>query len=296
MQTIVKADRSEHFLYNSADFPVLAQKGNITSFKGCSALAHWHDDLEFALLLSGTMDYNINGETISVSAGDGIFINTRQLHYNFSSNRTECEYLCVLLHPTLLCANPYVERTFVTPLLQDGALPYRTLQRENSWEGRVLQEIREIYDHRNDKTAALKMQESFFRIWTELFENTPLPDLPPKACSQSLTALKHMVNFLQQHYREKIALADIARAGNVSKTTCCHIFEKYCNQSPVAYLVEYRLRSGIELLRTSDMTVTEVCYEVGFSGASYFSESFKRAFGCSPTEFRKRDETVEQIK
>lgn len=83
-------------------------------------------------------------------------------------------------------------------------------------------------------------------------------------------------------------MEDIAKAGNVSKTGCCGIFQKYVNQSPNAYLIEYRLRNGIELLRTTDMTVTEICYEVGFNGPSYFSESFRKAFGCSPLEYRKK--------
>lgn len=97
-----------------------------------------------------------------------------------------------------------------------------------------------------------------------------------------------MIAYIQKNFREKISLEDIAKAGNVSKTSCCKIFKKYVNQSPNAYLIEYRLRSGLELLRTTDMTVTEICFEVGFNGPSYFSESFHKAFGYSPIEFRRR--------
>ena len=96
-----------------------------------------------------------------------------------------------------------------------------------------------------------------------------------------------MVSFLQKNYKEKVALEDIARVGNVSKTTCCKIFQKYSNQSPLAYLIEFRLRKGMELLQSTDMTVTEICFEVGFSGPSYFSESFRKSFGCTLLEYRK---------
>ena len=43
----------------------------------------------------------------------------------------------------------------------------------------------------------------------------------------------------------------------------------------------------MELLRSSDMTVAEICYEVGFSGPSYFTETFRKKLGCSPSAYRR---------
>ncbi len=88
-----------------------------------------------------------------------------------------------------------------------------------------------------------------------------------------------------------MTLEGIARAGSVSKSTCCKVFHKYSSQSPLNYLIEFRLRKGMELLRSTDMTVTEICYDVGFSSPSYFSESFRRSFGCTPLGYRKTRNT-----
>lgn len=60
--------------------------------------------------------------------------------------------------------------------------------------------------------------------------------------------------------------------------------------------MEFRLRSGIELLNTTDMTVTEISFEVGFCGSSYFCESFKKVFGCSPLQFRKSPRNIDTDK
>ncbi|MCI9604201.1 MAG: helix-turn-helix transcriptional regulator [Ruminococcus sp.] len=94
-------------------------------------------------------------------------------------------------------------------------------------------------------------------------------------------------NTAEEHYREKISLSDIARAGGVGKTSCCAIFRRFVNQTPNACLTDYRLRKGAELLMSTNLTVTEICYEVGFSGGSYFTETFHRCLGCSPGEYRK---------
>ena len=98
-----------------------------------------------------------------------------------------------------------------------------------------------------------------------------------------------MIAFIELHYKEKITLSDIASSGNICKTSCYTIFKKFTGRTPVEYLNFHRLRKSIELMKSTDMTLTQICYESGFSGSSYFAESFRKAFGCSPSEYKKRE-------
>ncbi len=59
------------------------------------------------------------------------------------------------------------------------------------------------------------------------------------------------------------------------------------NQSPTQFIRDYRLQKGKDLLTTSDKTVAEVAFEVGFSDPNYFSRIFSKEFSQTPTEFRK---------
>ena len=288
MQLKVKKDQSEQFLYNTPEFPAYFGQGRVSDFPNYTALCHWHDDVEFSVVLSGSMDYSVNGEIARIHAGEGIFINTRQLHYNFGRDRQEGEYFCVLLHPLLLCASPYVERTFVTPLMNHPALTYKVLQ--GLWGQKICEKLQRLYERQKRPYPQLSIQAGFLEIWEELYQSVPQDEKPVKARNQNLNALKDMIAHIQENYQKKISLQEIAVAGNVSKTSCCKIFQKYVNQSPNAYLIEYRLRNGLELLRDTDMTVTEICFEAGFSGPSYFSECFRKTFGCSPLEFRERSQ------
>ena len=54
------------------------------------------------------------------------------------------------------------------------------------------------------------------------------------------------------------------------------------------YLCAYRIRKGVELLRDTDMTISEIAYACGFSGPSYFSEMFRRDLFTTPTDYRER--------
>lgn len=284
MQISVRDDHSELFTYNTPGFPAYIGQGDVADFPGFSALAHWHDDLEFALMLSGGMEYSVNGRTLRVREGEGIFINTRQVHFNFSREGRSGRYLCALLHPMLLCSSPYVEESFVAPVLSDPEYPCHVFHPDTPWEGEVCGLLREIWEQREDP---LLVQAAFLRIWSLIYRNAPVQKDRPAPRSRDLGTLQEMIAYIQRNHREKLTLMDIARAGNVSRTTCHHIFKKYVDQSPNAYLNEYRLRRGMELLRGTDMTVAEICYETGFRGASYFSESFRKVFGISPMEFRK---------
>lgn len=104
---IINSDASENVAYNHPDFPAYIKKRQLSSYSDFRAVSHWHDDLEFILILDGTMVYNVNGEKIPLQTGEGLFVNSRCLHYGYSGAHTECYFLCLLLSPALLSANTY---------------------------------------------------------------------------------------------------------------------------------------------------------------------------------------------
>ncbi|WEZ86045.1 helix-turn-helix transcriptional regulator (plasmid) [Rhizobium sp. 32-5/1] len=58
-------------------------------------------------------------------------------------------------------------------------------------------------------------------------------------------------------------------------------------EDPYTYVAEHRLQRAADLLRASNLSATEVALECGFASSSHFTVAFKRAFGASPTEFRR---------
>lgn len=284
----IKPDRSERVLYNRADFPAYVRKGQLSAYPNYTAESHWHDDIELILILSGEMHYNINGDIILLKEGEGVFVNARQLHFGFSDNRRDCVFLCVLLHPILLCSSQTVEQSFVNPLLSNEHLSFYHLTDSAPWEQAILSAIREIYAIRNDTVAALKIQRAFLDIWIALCENVISIQKEPRSKNYQLSALKDMLSFIHQQYGSKIYLEDIAASGKMGKTGCCALFKNCLNKTPNEYLTELRLRKAMALLKTTDMTILEISYEVGFSGASYFAETFRKFYHCTPGEYRKQ--------
>lgn len=96
-----------------------------------------------------------------------------------------------------------------------------------------------------------------------------------------------MTGFIQQNYTSRISLKEIAAAGSVGISKCCKLFSRYFSQSPNLYLNQYRLNKSAQLLRETDMTITEIALSTDFGSASYYAESFRKWAGMSPGKFRK---------
>src|SRR5690242_5481341 len=98
----VFSDLSERLNYNLPDFPLYVRKGRLGHFDRYAAACHWHTDLEFILVLDGAMEYYVNGQIVQLARDCGIFVNSKRLHYGFSSDKTDCTFIVVAVHPSLL--------------------------------------------------------------------------------------------------------------------------------------------------------------------------------------------------
>ena len=120
----LKDDRSEIVHYDFEDYPIYIRKALLSSYNNFEAPLHWHDDIEFIAVLQGEMNYNINGEIITLMQNEGVFVNSRQLHFGFSKAKTECDFICVLIHPLMLCVSGAIEQKYVVPLLENQNVSY----------------------------------------------------------------------------------------------------------------------------------------------------------------------------
>ena len=106
------------------------------------------------------------------------------------------------------------------------------------------------------------------------------PDLLPH-----LRAAKDLID---RRYAEPLDLDVLARRAACSRYHFLRAFDAAYGQTPGRYLSGRRIERAQELLRSANLTVTEVCMLVGFSSLGSFSRRFRELVGCSPTEYRRR--------
>jgi AraC-like DNA-binding protein len=87
-------------------------------------------------------------------------------------------------------------------------------------------------------------------------------------------------------YAESLDVSDLAGAAGLSRAHFSREFRRAFGESPHAYLLTRRLERAAALLRSTDRTVTDICFSVGLKSVGSFTTSFTRAYGRSPTSYR----------
>jgi AraC-like DNA-binding protein len=96
------------------------------------------------------------------------------------------------------------------------------------------------------------------------------------------------LQLIHDHPDHAWTLASLAVASGVSRATLARRFTHQLGQPPLAYLTEWRLARAADLLRSTTDTVEHVAHQVGYGNAFAFSTAFKRHYGHSPRDHRRR--------
>lgn len=97
------------------------------------------------------------------------------------------------------------------------------------------------------------------------------------------------MNYIAEHYCDAdISITTIARELGVSEGHLSHLFKKETSYTVLSYLTQYRIHTAMNLLRDCRFKVYEVAEQVGYRDVTYFSSTFKKLTGMSPSEYQDR--------
>ena len=95
------------------------------------------------------------------------------------------------------------------------------------------------------------------------------------------------ISYIQQHYQEPdISVSSVAQSLNISEGHLSHTFKKETGSTLLGYLTRYRVHKAAELLKDGRMKVYEVAEQVGYRDIGYFSNTFKKITGKTPSEYQ----------
>lgn len=82
-----------------------------------------------------------------------------------------------------------------------------------------------------------------------------------------------------------ISLNDVVRHVGMNRSAFCVFFKQAMGKTFITYLNEYRIGLACQLLKQKNMSISEICYHVGFTDVPYFNRIFKKSKGCSPSKY-----------
>jgi len=108
--------------------------------------------------------------------------------------------------------------------------------------------------------------------------------------------LQRVINFIFKNYQRKIKLEEISKIAIMTPTAFCRFFKNSTNKTFNSFLNEFRIGKSCQLLRDTDMSISGICFEVGFQSTTNFNRTFKSTKKMSPMEFRNKsiDRVIQQ--
>lgn len=289
----VNGNLEEVTCHGTPAFPMEVYLDELDLYPGRVIPWHWHKELELVYVLEGGIEFQTGVGTYELFAGQGGMAPSNILHMVTPYHmQRQCAYCAVLASPYLLhgLSGGLIDTRYVSSLLKSGK-DFFLLDQTCPWHETVLDCIHEMYRCDSGRPAGYqwKLQILLQQTGLLLYENLDLRQEPgPSSTGSQYQRVRACLEYIHKEYAGRVRLEDIARAANVSTSECCRDFKEVLGQSPVDYLISYRVRMGEYLLTHTDKSVLEIALAVGCSGSSHFSSLFSGRMGCTPLQYRKK--------
>ncbi|MFC9708796.1 helix-turn-helix domain-containing protein [Paenibacillus sp. NPDC056933] len=284
----------ETILFPDASFPYIMYTATsskmIPEGRGFNDL-HWHEELQITLVTHGKLVIQVNGMDHELDEGQAIFINKGVLHVTTNLTHNG-QYVSFNFPEKLLAfyADSAMEKNYVSPYTNSSLLSL-LIKGDVQWQRDIismLREMRKRFVETKKWGWEYEVSIKTVQLWLILISNISLSsEEEPKYVKLQQERLQLMLSFIHQNYSTSITLQEIADVVHLSVSECNRSFKKTIHMTAYDYLIKYRIKKSIELLISTDYTITEIANRVGFNHVNNFIQSFKKHHQRTPKDFRK---------
>ena len=217
--------------------------------------AMWHEELFVAKVLEGSCTLFVNGEKKSISQGDIVVLPPFTL-YTLQNNKNTLTY-------------PQASNMDCVVTPQDERYQ------------QIGQAIVQIYQ---DKDLAHMCLIDIQNILHWLHHKTPTKNI---TLDKQLFVIKNVLNVVHSQ-KHQLVVSQLADECGYSEFYLMKLFKKFVGTSCIDYSIGYKLSQIVWLLLVTEGTFCDIANDVGFANISYCNRQFKKMFGITPKEFRKK--------
>ena len=232
---------------------------------------HWHDYIEFEILLSGHGTHICNGRGYEISEGDVWLMSF-------------CDFHAVTLDEPSLIVQIGFNRGFLFPELEARVA---TCGLCSKFDAETMKEVRELC-YALDRERENKLP--FLEVSQKSIVNRLLVLLLRSADGQSSTsaspAIGKVLSYIHEHFREELSMESLAEIHGFSPNYFGNLFRSSVGMSFRDYLNKVRLKYACALLSSSDLGTKEIAFSSGYRSVEYFLYVFKKNLSMTPSAYR----------
>ena len=254
--------------------------------------AHWHTEWELIRIRSGSITIYVDESEIEAKAGDVILLRDSMLHSGTPHN---CIYECFVFDLHGLFRNAEIVKQHLRPVYRLDLLTQVYFPNDSSNAvGQFVNALMESCSKGADPTAdkgllELSVLGYLCNLFSYILQNKMYVISPIESVNKTyrIDQIKAVLKHIEQNYAANITLNNLADIANMNPNYFCRVFQDVTQQTPMDYVIYYRIEQAAMMLATTTLSITDIAMASGFNDHSYFTKIFKRIKGITPRAYRK---------
>ena len=271
---------------------------------------HWHKEWELIRIIKGSFTIHADDQELTASAGDILLLRDSMLH---GGTPSDCVYDCLVFDLHSLFRSFELIKKYLRPIYRMEILPHILYKKEENSalyslvselmeanaaaEGQILssasEELYPVTDAATQRPSIncheLITVSSLGNLFAHILQNGHFTVTQKETVhtSNRIGQIKAVLEYIEQQYQNEITLSALAEVAGMNPKYFCRIFKEITQQTPMDYVIFFRIEQAAKLLSSTDLSVIETGMECGFNDCSYFIRTFKRLKHMTPNQYRK---------
>ncbi len=247
---------------------------------------HWHNEIEILYIRKGHLHIYIDGHNFDALPGEVYYVNAGVLHYMDTAD-LNVDYYAILFPLDFISfrTNDNLEKQIFAPLKNGRLLlPHKISDKAishgiSSLLDRIIAENKEesLYCQLHTRILLLEI--------IELLHKGNCFTHPSHGYTSQLQ--RDIISYIQQHHTDKITLEILSKEFHMSEKYLSRYFKMNFSISFKQYVGHLRMSTAVNLLETTDLSVTDIALNSGFQSVNLFIRVFKSVYGITPLQYRK---------
>lgn len=255
---------------------------------------HWHEEMEFIYIKSGKGIFFIDLQQYELTEGDILIVPSQSLHSGKPNENFLCECQTIVFSMDIFKSfiPDIIQLKYINPLIEKELILPKIITKKDHIYPSIISNIINIIDLFNNSTYGfeLSIKVSILQIFSTLFTHNYIIHnnmSSMNSMNKNSQKIKIIVDYIQKNYKKQISLKEISNIVGFSEHHFCRFFKLQTGQNFIDYINSIRINEASKLIVNSNLSITEIGFEVGFENLSYFNRVFKNKMKVTPSSFKK---------
>ncbi|MCG2792989.1 MAG: AraC family transcriptional regulator [Weeksellaceae bacterium] len=244
---------------------------------------HYHPEIELVCVISGNGSRHVGYHKSNYTDGDLVLIGSHIPHSGFGVNSVDPHEEIVLQFKEKIVSFPK-EVEEMASLERLIAKAQFGIMFGSKVKRKILPQLYKILETENSKRYFILLNILFELAETKDYVLLNKEVMPHSVISKNKERLQSIFTFVEKNYDKDIDIHEMASLANLTLPAFCSFFKKTTKLTFTDFINQYRIHKACNLM-VQGKSVSESCYETGYNSISYFSRTFKKYMGKTPTEF-----------